>query len=662
MSIGEAQAKLAATGKYSGIIVEYLDDGRLRAAVALREYADQVVVAEGSGAERKIPRDLVLVRHPDRPATHENARELLAALKLEHERLAGELDLNLLWEIVQEDQRGRSATALAEIFFGHAAPVEIAVMLEALLNDRLYFVRRHMEFVPRSAEQVERLRTQHQRTRLRSEGGRQKRRLLASLLEDGPQSPIAEAAPLIEELTRYLENPFTRNRETATMLEAVAGELTPAEAAYEILERLGARPDGPRYALIGGLRTNFSAAATQEALNGATPRRAAGAAHRTVTIDDAETVEIDDALACETLPGGGFRVRVHIALVADFVAKGGPMDVEAAARGTTVYLPETTVRMLPDAVSTDRASLRAAAERHVLTTDVSLSATGEVTSYELYPELICVDARLTYDQADAIIADAAIETENAALLARLREATVILRERRRAAGARLIQRREPKVTVVGDQIDIRIIDPASPSRELVAELMVLSNYIAARLGADRGAPMIYRVQPNPMDNTLAQRARLSLYPEFHAGVGLECYVQASSPIRRYLDLVLQRQLIAITGEAPAPAYTREELMAVLAAAEAGEDEGRQLERRAKRYWTLIYLKRHALERPLEATVGRDGASAELDAYAVRGSLRGAPNLSANARVMVMVGRIDPVRGGLTLNYLETIMAAAEGAV
>jgi exoribonuclease-2 len=654
--------KLAPGGKYLGIIIEYLDDGRLRAAVALREYADRVVVADASGVERKISRDLVLVRHPDRQATPENVRELLAALKLEHDRLAGELDLNLLWEIVQEDPRGRTAMELAEIFFGHAAPVQIAVMLDALLNDRLYFVRRHMEFVPRSADQVERLRTQHQRTRLRSEGGRQKRRLLGGLLEDGPQPSPEEAAPLIEELTRYLENPFTRNRDTATMLEAIAGELTPAEAAYEILERLAAPPAGPRYALIGGLRTSFSAASAQEALRSVAPQRTPRTTHWTVTIDDAETVEIDDAVACEALPDGGFRVRIHIALVADFVAKGGPMDLEAAARGTTVYLPETTVRMLPDAVSTDRASLRAGSERHVLTTDVILSDTGEITSSTLYPELLRVDTRLTYDQADAIITGAAGGTENTALLEQLREVTARLRDRRRAAGARLFQRRELKVSVVGDQIDIQIIDPASPSRELVAELMVLSNSVAARLGADRGVPMIYRVQPNPMDDALAQRARLSLYPEFHAGVGLECYVQASSPIRRYLDLVLQRQIVATLGEAAAAAYTRDELMAVLAAAEASETEGRQLERRAKRYWILTYLKRHALERPLEATVGRDGASAELDAYAVRGSLRGAPNLSANARVMVMVGRIDPLRGGLTLTYLQTLTAVEEGAV
>jgi exoribonuclease-2 len=192
--------------------------------------------------------------------------------------------------------------------------------------------------------------------------------------------------------------------------------------------------------------------------------------------------------------------------------------------------------------------------------------------------------------------------------------------------------------------------------------MVLSNHVAGRAAAERGVPMIYRVQPNTVDDTFVSRARLSLQPEFHAGVGLDCYVQASSPIRRYVDLVLQRQLIAMLDERAASAYDREELMAVLAAAGASEAEGRQLERRAKRYWILSYLKRSGLERPLEATVWRDGASAELDAYAARGSLRGAPNLPSSARIEVRIGRIDPLRGWLTLNYLRTLMAAEEGAV
>ncbi|HVN88227.1 MAG TPA: ribonuclease catalytic domain-containing protein [Candidatus Binataceae bacterium] len=653
---------MATPDKYSGILVEYLEEGRLRAALGLREQGDQVVVLDGNGRERKISRDLILVRHPDRHATRDTLKNVLAALTEEHQRLAGELDLNLLWEIVHEDEQGRTASALAETFFGHATPLEVGVILDALLADRLYFVRRHMEFVPRDAEQVERLRTQYEKIRLRSEGGKQTRKLLSAILEDGPLPAREEVDSLLTDIRRYLENPFARNRDTAALLESIAGELTPGEAAFEILERMGAAPSGPRFALIGGLRMHFSDNMRNEAAAIKPVPRPELEPHWAVTIDDDDTVEVDDAIACDPMPDGGVRIRVHIALVADFVPMGSGLDTEAAARGTTVYLPETTVRMLPDPIAIDGASLVEAKERNVLTTDVRLSANGELSSYSVYPERIRVSTRLSYDTADQILSgpsDSA-NPETVAMLQRLQTATKKLRDKRQAAGARIFHRREAKVTVTDNDIAIEILDSDSPSRELVAECMVLSNYITAKIAAERGVPMIYRVQNNSPDDIYAHRARLSLYPEFHSGIGLDCYVQASSPIRRYVDLVAQRQIISILKEGESAVYGREELMNVLAAAETTEAEARELERRAKRYWTLLYLKRNAADRPLIATILRDGSSAEIDEYVIRGLLRGAPNLATGTKVVVGIGQVDPTRGSLTLNYQSTVTVAEEG--
>jgi exoribonuclease-2 len=192
----------------------------------------------------------------------------------------------------------------------------------------------------------------------------------------------------------------------------------------------------------------------------------------------------------------------------------------------------------------------------------------------------------------------------------------------------------------------------------VAEFMVLSNYCSARLASERKVPIIYRVQPAAPNEPGMQRPRLSLYPEFHSGIGLPYYSQLSSPIRRYMDLVMQRQLLAALSDASALAYQAEELLVVLAAGENAEAEGRELERRAKRFWLLRYLQQHALDRPLEATVLRDGASAELEAYAIRGALHGAPNVASHSRILVRVGRVEPMRGWLTLEYLGTLAGSA----
>jgi exoribonuclease-2 len=219
------------------------------------------------------------------------------------------------------------------------------------------------------------------------------------------------------------------------------------------------------------------------------------------------------------------------------------------------------------------------------------------------------------------------------------------------AGAMLVHRREPKVTVRGNEIQIRVLDSDSQARVLVAEFMVMSNFVAARFAAENRVPIIYRVQPETHGE--AQRPRLSLYPEYHSGVGLDYYAQFSSPIRRYADLVLQRQLIASISKATQP-YGVEELLRVLAGAESAEANGRELERRAKRYWILRFLERTEMNSSLRAIALREGATAELTDFAVRGTLRGAPNLPDQSAVEVQISRVDPLRGWLAFDYLRTI--------
>jgi len=653
---------VAANTKYLGDVVEYFDEGRLRPALVVREQGAQLAIIEAGGRERTIARDLVLLRHPELKTSRENLAETLTTLGDERTRLAAELDLNLLWEIVHEQGRNFSADELAELFFGRRSATATSVMFEALFNDSLYFVRRHMEFLARSPAQVERLRVQYDKVRLRSESSRKTRSLVRGILEQGLRPPPEEVGLLAAELTRYLENPFTRNRELTSILESSVSDITPAEAAYEILERLDAAPPGPRFVLIGGVRTEFSEAAQLEGQDIAPPERKFRDVGYAVTIDDDDTVEIDDAISCESIAEGGLRVRVHIALVADFVRKGGPIDKEAAARGATVYLPEATVRMVPDRLSCDAASLIAGHQKHVLTTDVLLSGTGEILEYSIYPATVRISARLSYDQADAFIAGTASEAGNdaAGTVRLVYEAAMKLREKRRASGALLVQRREPKIKVSDGEIEFRLLDTSSPSRELVAEFMVLNNHVAARFAAENRVPIIYRVQPGSGD-LATLRPRLSLYPEYHAGIGLDYYTQVSSPIRRYMDLVLQRQLLAALSSGSSPPYEAEELLTVLATAENMEAEGKELERRARRYWTLRYLELKALNRPLKATVLRDGASAELDDYAVRGSLLGAPHVPSRAPILVQIARIEPVRGALALEYMGPTPTTAEGA-
>jgi exoribonuclease-2 len=650
--------------KFTGTIIEYLDQGRLKAALVTREQERHLAVIDSTGHERLVPRDLVLMRHPERRADRENVAEAIAELEHERAELAAELDLELLWQVAQEQSRSFSAVELADLFFGRKSNAAASVMLEALLNDRTYFVRRHMDFLPRTPEQVERLRIQNDRIRARSDDYRKIQKHLRDVLNGAVKPPADEAAALVEELSRYLKNPFTRSRDMTQMLTQAAPDVDPAEAAFEILERLGARLRVPRFAFIAGLKDEFSDAVMKEASEAVPGPRAISDGGFAVTVDDEDTVEVDDALSCEALPDGGVRVRVHIALVADFVAKGGAMDIEAASRATTVYLPETTIRMLPDPISCRAASLIAGEDRPVLTTDVRLSAVGELIDASIYPARIPILRRLDYDQVDRILESGTGADDTAATVARLNAAAIQLRQRRRTAGAVLMQRREAKVRVHGDDVQITVLDNASPGRTLVAEFMVLSNFVAARYAAANRIPIIYRVQPQMGGDLASMRPRLSLHPEYHAGIGLDFYAQLSSPIRRYADLVMQRQLLGALAnrDHDTAIYTVDELLTVLAGAENAEASGRELERRAKRYWILRYLERHALDGPILAYVIREGQSAELADFAVRGTLHGAPTLPNQMPIMVQVSRVDPLRGWLAFDFVGPADEASTGAI
>ncbi len=137
--------------KYTGTIIEYLDQGRLKAGLVTREQERHLAVVDSNGHERMISRDLVLMRHPDRHANRVTLAATLAELEQERAALAAELDLELLWEVAEEQGRTFSAADLADLFFGRHSNAAASVMLEALLGDRIYFVRRHMDFVARNA-------------------------------------------------------------------------------------------------------------------------------------------------------------------------------------------------------------------------------------------------------------------------------------------------------------------------------------------------------------------------------------------------------------------------------------------------------------------------------------------------------------------------------
>jgi exoribonuclease-2 len=303
-------------------------------------------------------------------------------------------------------------------------------------------------------------------------------------------------------------------------------------------------------------------------------------------IDDAGSTDPDDAISWD-----GRCLWVHVADVAALVPPDSPADLEARSRGANLYLPEGTVTMLPPA-ATPLLGLGLQEKSPALSFKMVVSAEGELSDLEIIPSWIRV-TRLSYADADTRLDEEPFRTLFA--LSRLYEA------RRRQNGA--IEIYLPEVRVRVDEEGVVVIRPLPQlrSREMVRDAMLMAGEAIARYAFAHAIPLPYTTQeapaePLPPANTPSEffaRRRLmkpsqqSTRPGAHAGLGMGFYAQATSPLRRYLDLVVHQQLRAhVLGEEPLDAQA---VMARVGAAALVSRDVRQAERLSNRHWTLVYL-------------------------------------------------------------------------
>ncbi len=304
-------------------------------------------------------------------------------------------------------------------------------------------------------------------------------------------------------------------------------------------------------------------------------------------IDDEGNQDPDDALSLEDN-----RLWVHVADVAALVSPGSPADLEARARGANLYLPEGTITMLSPDV-TCKLGLGLAEVSPALSFGLDLDAQGKVVGVEVALSWVRV-TRLTYTEVNA-----RIEEEPFKSLYRLAQ---LSESRRQENGAIFIELPEVKIQLVEGQVTIQPLPPLK-SRALVSEAMVLAGEAIARFAIDRGLPCPFTTQAAPENyerpKSLAEmfalrrtlkRSQQTSIPSPHAGMGLDVYTRATSPLRRYLDLVVHQQLRAYLHNAET--LGEQEVLERVGAAEAVTGGVRQAERLARRHWTLVYLLEH----------------------------------------------------------------------
>ncbi len=364
---------------------------------------------------------------------------------------------------------------------------------------------------------------------------------------------------------RRLDKPQTREAAHAFLL--AAGHWTPADNPYPA--RLGVPTTQPSFP-VGPLPDE--------------PRR--DLTHlAALAIDDAGSSDPDDALS---LADG--VLWVHVADVAALVPPDSPADVEARGRAANLYLPEGTVRMLPDAL-TDRLALGLQEVSPALSLALAVGDDGAAL-LEIVPSWVRV-TRTTYEAAEACLD----EEPYRELLAVAERA----RARRVANGAVEIDLPEVKVRVGADgAVTIKPLPPLR-SRGLVREAMLLAGEAIAQLAQAHAIPLAYSQQDEPLERIAPldgpaamfaqrramQRGQQRTGPGRHAGLGLDAYVQATSPLRRYGDLLAHQQVRAhLRGE---PVLDTSELTLRLGTADAVSGAVRTAERLSNAHWTMVYL-------------------------------------------------------------------------
>ena len=304
-------------------------------------------------------------------------------------------------------------------------------------------------------------------------------------------------------------------------------------------------------------------------------------------IDDAGNKDPDDALSWHDN-----RLWVHVADVAALAPPASDVDLKARARGCNLYLPEGTVPMLPPA-ATQTLGLGLQAVSPALSFGLEVNADGGIVKTEIVPSWVRV-TRLTYGEVETRLEESPFRE-----LMRLAESS---QARRRAQGAVFIELPELKVQAENGQVSLQPLAPLK-SRDLVAEAMLLAGEAAAQFALAQNIPLPFTTQAAPeapqviegLAGMFALRRSLKRSaqtgePAPHAGLGLPAYTRATSPLRRYLDLVVHQQLRAYLRGGPL--LDSQQILERVGAAESVTQNRVQAERLSRRHWTLVYLLAH----------------------------------------------------------------------
>jgi exoribonuclease-2 len=607
-----------------GTLLEFRQSGERRLAVVERpEGKKNWVVTDERGQSYTI--------HP-RQVTYEVTGQLykpsdISGFWQQVQPYLDESSLEVAWELLSEMGETAEPAGLAQLLFSGQSPPLVYAAYYLLSEDKLYFKQKGDVYEPRSQTQVAELKHQLTVERQRHQEWQE----FLALIQDRLNRAVSEPSSTADSAREWSK--FRSRIEALERFATLGEEATHQAPALEILAALD-RPQTHQaaFTLLVDLglwhvhenlflrRSQIPMTFPSKVLDVAKHRLQVSPPdydrHRldlthlkVYTVDDESTLEIDDGLSLEYLSGDLQRLWIHIADPTRWLSPGDDLDLEARRRSTTVYLPTGMIPMFPAELATGPMSLVQGQECFALSFAVTLNDTGAVLDYEILSSLIKPTYRLTYADVDEILelgVQAEPELEAIARWAKRRQTW------RQSQGAISIQMPESSIKVEDDEITINVLEN-SMARDMVAEMMILAGEVAGRYGQHHHLPLPFRNQPQPElppEEELLQlpagpvrscairrcmpRSEVSIQPARHASLGLDTYIQVTSPIRRYSDLLAHFQIKAnLRGEAPP--FSAGEMQELVQGIMAAVQEASSVERQTNRYWGLEYLRRHAQE-------------------------------------------------------------------
>jgi exoribonuclease-2 len=629
------------------------DAGKFNAGRVMSEAESSVQLELDSGKRVKVKAGHVMLRF-EQPAPAEFMARAVA--------LAAEIDLDLAWEFAPESDFGYADLA-REYFDAKAGPdLQAAALLR--LHDAPHYFRRlgKGQFKKASVETV----------KAALLGIERKKQIAAQIDAWAGALVRGECPPPVrEQLYRILFRPDKNAPEYKAVVEATRRAQRPPldlliasgaiESPYQFHWQRFLFEQFPKGAGFGAAGTALAAPPIKDALP--------TAAVQAFSIDDSATTEIDDAISVQGLGSGSVVFGIHIAAPGLALAPDSALDKVARERLSTVYMPGWKVTMLPDDV-VQAYTLAAGRDCPAVSLYVTLDeATLEVRASATRLELVPIAANLRHDQLDGVVTEAALSGAAPADYPFAVELAFAFRLARALKARREVVRGKPEVfnrpdynfklegdktEPTGDErVQISTRQRGAPLDLIVAEAMILANSTWGGWLAEHGVPGIYRSQASLLPGI---KVRMGTRPQPHAGIGVAQYAWATSPLRRYIDLANQWQIIACarhgrTAALVAPFKPKDAaLFSVISAFDAAYASYNGFQQGMERYWTLRYLEQNALAE-LDAAVMKDGlVRAETLPLVFR--VPGTENLPRGSRVRARITGMDL----LTLDLHATLAA------